>query len=63
MKQVHVYESMTICWVGLVHWGNEGWQKGHEKGNRKGKVNGLEVSNSLDMLGTFVLNVVHGVHR
>ena len=34
----------------------------HEKCNKKGKVNGFEVSNALDMLGTITLNVVHLVH-
>jgi len=30
---------------------------------KKGKVNGLEESYALAMLGTIVLNVVHGEHR
>ena len=30
---------------------------------KKGEANGFEASDALAMLGTIVLNVVHGVHR
>jgi len=42
---------------------NEQWKNSHEKGNRKGKLNGLEVPDALDTLGIVVLNVVHAVNR
>ena len=41
---------------------NRWWQYIHEKGNRKGKVIGVEASYVFAMLGTVVLNVVHYVH-
>ena len=56
-------KNMIVSWIGLVHWDNGRWQNSHEKGNQKGKVNGLKVTNSLAKLGTDVLNVVHVVHR
>jgi len=41
---------------------NGRWQNNHDKGNRKGKANGFEASNALNMLGMIVLNIVHVVH-
>jgi len=42
---------------------NEQWQECHEKGNRKGEVNGFEASDVLAILGTMVLNVFHVMKR
>lgn len=42
---------------------NGQWKNSHEKGNIKGEVNGFEELDALDMLGTIVLNVAHGVYR
>jgi len=53
---------MTTSWIGWVHWDSGQWKYIHETGNMKGKVNGFEASNALDMLGTIVCNVVHIVH-
>ena len=46
-----------VCWSISV---NGWWQDNHEKANMKGKVNGCEAFDSFAMLGTIVLNVVHG---
>jgi len=46
---------MTTIWIGLVHWDNGRWQDSHEKGNKKGKVNGLKITNALAIFGTVVL--------
>jgi len=42
---------------------NGKWKDSHEISNRKGKVNGLVVANSLAKLGNVVLNVVHALHE
>jgi len=42
--------------MGMNGW----WQDSHGKGNMKGKLSGLEALYALSMLGTIVLNVVHG---
>lgn len=34
---------MKTSQIGLVHWDSGRWQDSHEKGNKKGKVNGLKV--------------------
>ena len=41
---------------------NGRWHDSHEKGTRKGNVNGFEVTNDLAKLGTVLLNVVHDVY-
>jgi len=42
---------------------NGQWQDNHEKGNKKGKVNGIKVTNALAMLVIVVLKIVHIVHE
>ena len=38
---------------------NGWWKSSYEEGNKKGKVNGSEVSDALAILEMIVLNVVH----
>lgn len=41
---------------------NRLWEDSFQKGNRKGKINGVYVIYALDKLGFVVLNVVRVVH-